>query len=431
MNKNINSGRGYLSQVWTNLTNITPVKGEGIYLYDEEGNRYMDFTSGIGVTNTGHSHPYVVKEVQKQAESLLFAQMNCVINHRSSELAAKLNELTPKHLNRFFFSNSGAEATESSVKLAKAATGRSNLIVFQGSFHGRTHLTMGMTTSKTIYRHKYHPLPSGIFVAPFPNSFYYGWDEDSTIDFCIKELDLLLQGQTAPDETAAIIIEPVLGEGGYVPAPKRFLHHLRKICDLHGIMLIIDEVQSGFGRTGKLFSFDHSDVKPDILVMAKGLGSGLPISAIASTESIMNQWEPGTHGGTYGGGSTIPTAAACATIDVLIQENLIQNAADRGAQLVAGLKNLQSRFPFIGDVRGQGLMIGTEFINEDRSPNSRVTSAVIQYCLEQNLILMGCGTYKNVIRWIPPLVVSETEIDKSLSIFEKALDMASKKDTIL
>ncbi|MCA0933645.1 MULTISPECIES: aspartate aminotransferase family protein [Lutimonas] len=423
MNKTINSGRDYLSPVWTNLTEITPVKGEGIYLYDEAGQCYMDFTSGIGVTNTGHSHPYIVKEVQKQAESLLFAQMNCVINHRSSELAEKLNSLTPEHLNRFFFSNSGAEATESSVKLAKAATGRSNIIVFQGSFHGRTHLAMAMTTSKTIYRQKYHPLPSGIFVAPFPNAFYYGWDEDSTVDFCIKELDLLLKGQTSPDETAAIIIEPVLGEGGYVPAPKRFLQHLRKICDQYGIMLIIDEVQSGFGRTGKLFSFEHSEVKPDILVMAKGLGSGLPISAIASNETLMNKWIPGTHGGTYGGGSTLPTAAACATIDVLLNEHLIENASARGVQLVEGLKNLQEKFPFMGDIRGQGLMIGTEFINPDRSPNPEVASNIISHCLEQNLILMGCGTYKNVIRWIPPLVVTESEINKSLRIFEKALEL--------
>ena len=423
MKKTINSGRSYLSPVWTNLTEITPVKGEGIYLYDEDGNRYIDFTSGIGVTNTGHSHPYVVKEVQLQAESLLFAQMNCVINPRSAELAAKLNTITPEHLNRFFFSNSGAEATESSVKLAKAATGRSNIIVFQGSFHGRTHLAMAMTTSKTIYRHKYHPLPSGIFVAPFPNAFYYGWDEESTVDFCIKELDLVLQGQTAPDETAAIIIEPVLGEGGYVPVPKRFLHHLRKICDEHGILLIIDEVQSGFGRTGKLFSFEHSEVKPDILVMAKGLGSGLPISAIASSETLMNKWTPGTHGGTYGGGSTLPTAAACATIDVLIHEHLIENAAERGSQLVEGLKRLQEKHPIIGDIRGQGLMIGTEFINVNGGPDPEVASTIIRHCLAQNLILMGCGTYKNVIRWIPPLVVSESEINQSLQIFEKALEL--------
>ena len=329
---------------------MQPVKGEGIYLYDSEGERYMDFTSGIGVVNTGHCHPRVVRAIQEQAKQLLFGQMNCVIPPTTIQLATKLDEVTPPHIDRFFFANSGAEATEGSVKLAKAATGRPNVIVFQGSFHGRTHLTMAMTTSKTVYRHKYQPLPSGVFVAPFPYAYYYGWDEATTIDFCKKQLDLLLCGQTAPDETAAIIIEPVLGEGGYVPAPAAFLHHLWEVCDAHGILLIIDEVQTGFGRTGKLFCFEHAGVKPDIIVMAKGLGSGLPLSAIASSAEIMNRWTPGTHGGTYGGGSTLAGAAALATIEVIREEGLLNNTVDRGAQLTQGLKELQKKFPVIGDV---------------------------------------------------------------------------------
>ncbi len=410
-----------LSPVWTHLTNIQPVKGEGIYLYDSEGKQYMDFTSGIGVINTGHCHPKVVAAIQEQAKHLLFGQINCVIPPTTVQLAEKLNELTPEHINRFFFANSGAEATEGSVKLAKSATGRQNIIVFQGSFHGRTHLTMAMTTSKTAYRHKYHPLPSGIFVAPFPYTYYYGWDEETTIEFCKKQLDLLLCAQTAPDETAAIIIEPILGEGGYVPAPAAFLHHLREICDEHGILLIMDEVQSGFGRTGKLFCFEHAGVKPDIIVMAKGLGSGLPISAIASTEKLMNKWIPGTHGGTYGGGSAIASAAACVTIDVIKEEGLVENAEVRGKQLHDGLIKLQQRFPIIGDVRGLGLMLATEFSNTDGSPNSELASKVVKACIEKNLLLLTCGSYKNVIRWIPPLVVTEEQITESLSIFESSL----------
>ena len=255
-----------LSTVCTHLTKINAVRGEGIYLYDAAGEQYIDFTSGIGVVSTGHCHPRVVQAIQEQAGKLLFGQMNCVVPAVANDLAEKLKEITPAHIDSFFFSNSGAEATEASIKLAKTVTGRPNVIVFQGSFHGRSHLAMAMTTSRTIYRSGYQPLPGGIFVAPFPYSYYYGWDEETTVAFCEKQLDLLFQGQTAPSETAAIIIEPVLGEGGYVPAPASFLQHLQLICNKHGIMLILDEVQSGFGRTGKMFCFEHASVKPDIIV---------------------------------------------------------------------------------------------------------------------------------------------------------------------
>ncbi len=411
-----------LSPVWTHLTHVQPVKGEGIYLYDEQGNRYTDFTSGIGVINTGHCHPKVVAAVKQQADQLLFGQMNCVIPPASVCLAEKLNEVTPPHINRFFFANSGAEATEGCVKLAKAATGRQNVIVFQGSFHGRTHLAMAMTTSKTVYRHKYQPLPGGIFVAPFPYAYYYGWDEDTAVDFYIKQLDLVLRGQTAPDETAAIIIEPILGEGGYVPAPARFLQHLRKVCDEHGILLIIDEVQSGFGRTGQFFCYEHAGIKPDILVMAKGLGSGLPISAIGASESLMKKWTPGTHGGTYGGGSAIASAAACATIDTLKEEGLVANASERGQQLVDSLKKLQAKHPCIGDVRGKGLMIATEFSRATGEPDPEKALSVLKACLDKKLLLLLCGTYKNVIRWIPPLIVTEEELVEALVVFEGALE---------
>ncbi|MFV0336658.1 MAG: aspartate aminotransferase family protein [Chthoniobacterales bacterium] len=401
---------------------MRPIRGEGIFLFDENGNRYIDFTSGIGVINTGHCHPRIVRAIQEQAQKLIFAQMNCVIPNTAIKLASKLNEITPSHINRFFFSNSGSEATEAAVKLAKSATGRSNIIVFQGSFHGRTHLSMAMTTSKTVYRHKYQPLPAGIFVAPFPYAYYYGWDEATTIDFCKKQLDLVLTGQTAPDETAAIIIEPVIGEGGYVPAPAKFLHHLREVCNEHGILLILDEVQSGFGRTGKFFCFEHAEVKPDIIVMAKGLGSGFPISAIASTSELMDKWPPGTHGGTYGGGSALAAAAAMETIDVMIEEDLLGNSMARGNQLKEGLLAIQKKYPIIGDVRGMGLMVAAEFSNGDKTPNTEITSKVIGSCIEKGLLLLSCGSYKNVARWIPPLVVTEDQINEALSIFETALE---------
>ncbi|RME50805.1 MAG: aspartate aminotransferase family protein [Caldilineae bacterium] len=409
-----------LSPVWTHLTTIQPVRGEGIYLYDAEGNRYMDFTSGIGVTNTGHCHPRVVQAIQEQAARLIFGQMNIVIPPPTLALAEALNEHTPPALNCYFFSNSGAEAVEASVKLARHATGKRNLIVFQGSFHGRTAQTMAMTTSKYIYRYNYQPLPGGIFVAPYPYPHFYGWDEEQTTDFCLRQLDALLHGQTKPEETAAVVIEPVLGEGGYVPAPLGFLRALRELCTQNDILFIADEVQSGFGRTGRFFAFEHAGIEPDIVVMAKGLGSGMPISGIAAPRALMEKWVPGTHGGTYGGGSALAAASALATIQVIREEGLVENAAARGEQLLAGLRALQQQHPVMGDVRGRGLMVAVEFTRHGQ-PDKATAKAVQQACLRQNLLLLTCGTYENVIRWIPPLIVTAGQIEEALDIFRRAL----------
>jgi 4-aminobutyrate aminotransferase len=411
----------YLAPVWTHLTDIEPVRGEGAYLYDADGNAYLDFTCGIGVTNTGHNHPHVVNAIKEQADKLIFGQMNIVMNPQFAQLAEALNAITPPRIDRFFFSNSGAEATEAAVKLARHATGKTNIIVFQGSFHGRTAQTMAMTTSKTIYRHKYQPLPGGIFVAPFPASYYYGMSDDEATDFAMKQLTYLIKGQTSPDETAAIIIEPVLGEGGYIPAPDGFLQALREFATQHDILLVLDEVQSGFGRTGKIFAFEHADIEPDIIIMAKGLGSGMPISGIASRADLMEKWVAGSHGGTYGGGNAIVGAAARATVEVMQKENLPDNASRMGERLMDGLRDLQAEFPIIGDVRGRGLMVATEFTHPDGTPAPDITKQIIQGVLERNLLMLSCGTFSNVVRWIPPLIVSETDIDKALDIFAQAL----------
>ena len=396
---------------------MRPVRGKGVYLYDNDGNRYIDFTSGLGVVNTGHCHPKIVSAIHKQASELLFAQMNCVVSPAVCKLSQKLNAITPKSINQFFFSNSGAEATEAAIKLAKSATKRSQIIVFQGSFHGRTHLTMAMTTSKTIYRRGYQPLPSGIIVAPFPHPFHYGWDEDKTIEFCKTQVENLLHSQSSPEETAAIIIEPVLGEGGYIPAPPKFIEYLRKLCHKHSILLIIDEVQSGFGRTGKFFCFEHTSIEPDILIMAKGLGSGLPISAIGASKELMSKWAPGSHGGTFGGGSLLSIVAASATIDVILDEKLHENARILGSYLLESLCTLKSKYQSIIEVRGMGLMIGVEFINTE------ITKKIQSNCLKQKLLLLTCGTYSKTIRWIPPLIISKDQIIKALSIFEDSLNL--------
>ncbi len=409
-----------LSNVLTHATDIVADHAEGVYIYDSKGTEYLDFTSGIGVTSTGHCHPKVVSAIKKQAESLIFGQLNIVVHKPVLELIAKLKGIVPSGLDRFFFSNSGAEAVEAAVKLAKRATGRSNIIVFQGSFHGRTHLTMSMTTSKTIYRAQYQPLVPGIFVTPYPYSFYYGWDDDETSRFALKELERLFKSQTIPEETAAIIIEPVLGEGGYVVPPRGFIKTLREICDKYGILLIADEIQSGFGRTGKYFAMDHEDVTPDIMVMAKGLASGMPLSCIAYKRDLEKNWLPGSHGGTYGG-NPVSCAAAVATIDVLSNEKLVANAAVRGKQLLEGLETLKKKDERIGDVRGLGLMAATEFVR-DNEPDPETTKAVIAEAANRNLLLLSCGTFGNVVRWIPPLIVNEAQIEKALTIFEDALE---------
>jgi 4-aminobutyrate aminotransferase len=410
----------HLSPVWTHYTDIIVSRAEGANLYDLDGREYLDFTCGIGVTNTGHCHPKVVEAIRQQAGLLLHGQANIVLHQPMLELVRALLPVVPPGIDGFFFSNSGAEAVEGAVKLARHATGRPNVIVFQGSFHGRTSSTMALTTSKTVYRTGYQPLPSGVFVAPYPYAYRYGWGEEQTSQWCLEELDLLLHTQTAPQETAAILIEPVLGEGGYVVPPASFLRGLRELCDQHGIMLIADEIQSGFGRTGRWFAVEHFDLKPDIMTVAKGLGSGLPISGVFSRLDLMKKWTPGSHGGTYGG-NAVAAAAAVATIEAIQSEGMLGNAQVRGQQLVSGLRHLQEEYPVIGDVRGLGLMIGVEFRDAQRKPDKTTAKAVAHACLDRGLIMLTCGPWDNTIRWIPPLVVSEAQIAQALAIFAESL----------
>jgi 4-aminobutyrate aminotransferase len=412
-----------ISPIWGRAVPETLIaeRGEGAYLYTTDGRRLLDFTCGIGVTNTGHAHPRVVQAVQEQAAKLLHGQANIVYHEPLIRLTEELSTIVPSQLDSFFFSNSGAEILEASVKLAKHATRRQNIVVFSGSFHGRTHLTMAMTTSKTIYRAGYQPLVPGIFVAPFPYAYQYGWDEETTTDHCLKELKLLLKAQTAPEETAAMVIEPVLGEGGYVVPPRRFMQELREVCDHYGILLVVDEVQSGFGRTGRWFGFEHFGIAPDMITMAKGLASGMPLSALAASGELMRKWPPGSHGGTYGG-NAVACAAAVATIRTLKEERLIENAEQRGGVLMAGLRRLQEEHPEIGDVRGLGLMVATEFTTPDREPWTDRAKAVARHALGEGLMLLTCGAYDNTLRWIPPLIVNEAQIKDAMGMFENALN---------
>jgi 4-aminobutyrate aminotransferase len=413
-----------LSPVWSRANDLVAVRGEGAYLYDEDGNAYLDFTTGIGVTNTGHCHPRVVEAIRQQAGLLLHGQANIAWHPPLLQLVAELQTIVPAHIDGFFFSNSGAEAVEGALKLARSATGRTNVIVFQGSFHGRTVGTMSLTTSKTIYRAGYQPLMPGVFVTPYPYAYRYGWEEEQTSQWCLEELRYLLITQTAPHETAAILVEPVLGEGGYVVPPRSFMQGLRQIASEHGILLIADEIQSGFGRTGQWFAFQHFDLSPDIMVIAKGLASGLPLSGVLAPLSLMSKWTPGSHGGTYGG-NAVSAAAAVATIQTIREEKLLENARVRGAQLLEGLRSLQTDHAKIGEVRGLGLMIGVEFRDADGNPDKITAKAIQKSCFEQRLLLLTCGPWDNTIRWIPPLIVSEEQVESGLRIFERALQASA------
>lgn len=411
----------HMSPAYSRIFNFVAERAEGSYIYTVDGRRLLDFTCGIGVTNTGHCHPKVVEAIREQAGNFIHAQANVVIHKPMLQLIEELRQIAPPSIDSFFFANSGAEALENAVKIARVATGRQNVIVFSGSFHGRTAGTMVLTTSKTVYRSGFGPLPSGVFVAPFPYAFRLKMTEAEASEYALEQLEYLLASQTAPKETAAILVETVLGEGGYVVPPVSFIKGLREICDKHGIMLIFDEVQAGFGRTGKWFAFEHFNVVPDIITAAKGLASGMPLSGVFSSTDIMLRLDVGSIGGTYGG-NAVACASAVATIRAMRDEKMLENASERGIQLMTGLRKLQDEYPQIGDVRGRGLMIGTEFIVDNKPAKAKpLVKEIIHAAEEHDLLLLSCGTYDNTIRWIPPLNVTAEQINDGLSIFSNSL----------
>lgn len=411
----------HLSPLLTQSTNVLAVRGAGSHLFDESGRSYLDFTSGIGVTSTGHCHPKVVEAVRHQVGQLIHGQVTTVMHPRLLELTERIGAHLPHPIDSMFFANAGTEAVEAAVRLVRQATGRTNLIVFQGSFHGRTTAALAMTTSKTTYRAGLQPLMSGVFVAPFPSKFRYGWSEDQTTEFCLREFDHLLATQTSPAETAGVFIEPVLGEGGYVPVTAGFLEGIAERCRQHGIIFVADEVQSGFGRTGKFWAYEHGDATPDLIIMAKGIASGFPLSAIAASTELMSKGWPGSQGGTYGG-NAVAAAAAIATLDVIEQGGLVERSASLGVVLTGLLKELASEHPYrIGDVRGPGLMVATEFVDDFGNPDPATAKAVLKAAEAEGLLLLGCGAYGNIIRWIPPLIVTEAEIAEGVDMFRRAL----------
>jgi 4-aminobutyrate aminotransferase len=416
--------------VWSRITNLVIERGEGSWLITTDGERYLDYTAGIGVVNTGHAHPRVVAAIQGQAAKLLHGQQNIVFHEAGLRLYERLPHLLPGGPWSAFLSNSGAEAVEAAVKLARVATGRPAIIAFRYGFHGRTGQAMALTAAKDVYRGAFEPLPGSVYHAPYPYCYRAsGGAHDPSACTCDweEQLDLLFHQLVYPDKVAAIIVEPVIGEGGYiVPSPK-FLPRLRAITRKHGILLIADEVQTGFGRTGEMFAVRHWDVEPDILVMAKGIASGLPLSGILARKDLMDRFPPGSHGGTYGG-NVVSCAAANATLDVIEGEGLVDNARQRGTQLLDGLRRACAGRTTVGDVRGLGLMVAVELVKpgegDGRVPNPELTKRVQQEAFARNLLVLTAGTYVNVIRIIPPLVTTAGEVDRAIGILTEALDAA-------
>ena len=409
------------------LKQATPVlveRAEGVRVFDGEGRGYLDFTAGIGVTSTGHCHPRVVEAVREQAGKLIHGQYTTVMHRPLLELTERLGTVLPPGLDSLFYANSGSEAIEAALRLARQATGRPNIVVFSGGFHGRTVAAASLTRSGTKFSAGFAPLMAGVHTAPFPYAYHYGWDVETATDFALKELDYLFATATAPNDTAAIFVEPVLGEGGYVPANTRFMAGLRERADRYGILLVVDEVQTGFGRTGRFWGHQHFDVRPDIQVIAKGLASGFPISGIAASEELMSKAWPGSQGGTYGG-NAVACAAALATLSVIEDENLVDNAAEQGRRLLDGARKIAADAPAIGDVRGLGLMVGAEFTTADGEPDTATAQRAHAAAARQGLLLLTCGAYSNVVRMIPPLVVSADDVDEGLRLWSAAVAEAT------
>jgi 4-aminobutyrate aminotransferase len=410
-----------LSPAYSRYSDLVVESAEGAHLYTVDGRDVLDFGSGIGVVNLGHRHPDVVAAVHAQVDRLWHTSVTA-LNTVAVEAAEALVRITPPGLDTVFFCNSGAEAVEGAIKLARKATGRSEIIAFRGGFHGRTYGALTLTASKSKYHQGMGPLLPGVHHVEYPYCLRRcPTDASGRCRIAAgEEIERLLDTTVAPSDVAAIVVEPVLGEGGYVVPPAEFLPSLRRICDRHGILLVADEVQSGVGRTGRNFAVDHSGVVPDIMCVAKGFGNGMPIGALVAPAAVMRAWHPGDHGTTFGG-NPVACAAATAVVDVLERERIPERAAALGASTMQRLRSWQAWAPALADVRGLGLMIGLEFLHADRTPAADVVTAVRKLALQSDLLLLSCGTDENVIRLVPPLTIPEAELSRGLDVLERSL----------
>lgn len=418
--KNENVPRGPFNTMQT-----FAVKGEGALLTDVDGNTFIDFAGAIGTLNVGHCPPRVVEALKDQVEKYIHPCFHVMMYEPYIQLAEKLNEITPgSHSKKTFFLNSGAEAVENAVKIARKYTGRKGIISFERGFHGRTLLGMSLTSKVKPYKDGYGPFAPDTYKIPYP--YYYRKPEEISAERLDQELleslETFFLVEASADDIAAIIMEPVQGEGGFIVPSRTFVQGIKQICEKYGILFIADEIQTGFGRTGKMFAMEHYGVVPDLMTMSKSIAAGLPISAVTGRSEIMDAPNPGEIGGTYGG-SPLGCVAALEVIEMLEQDGLIDRANVIGDQIVSRVQSLQSKFPFLGEVRGLGAMIALEIVKDQQSkaPDKELTSRIVQECHRRGLIILTAGIYGNVIRMLTPLVITDEQLAEALEIFEEVL----------
>jgi 4-aminobutyrate aminotransferase len=403
-------------------TDLGIVRAKGAVLYTDDGQEILDLACGVAVTNVGHNHPRVVASAHTQIDTLLHAGHNIGVYPTYVELAERLIEQVAFDA-KVFFANSGAEALEAGVKLAMHVTGRTTLVAFKHGFHGRTLATTALSASAASYRARYGAALPHVHHVDFPNAFARASSEREETTRCLAELDDLFRLVVPTEDVAAIVVEPFQGEGGYVPAPTEFLRGLRERADVYGIALVFDEVQSAFGRTGKMFAYEHSGVEPDVLALAKGIANGLPLGAIVARAAMMDRWPAGAHGGTFGG-NPVACAAALSVLDVLT-EGALQNACEVGARLKAGLEHIADLLPLPSEVRGTGVMLALELRHHDGTPATEVITRARQLALEKGVLVLSCGVDKNVLRLMPPTTLTSAEADIAIDSLQAALTAAA------
>ncbi len=412
-----------LAEDWPGLPLVS---ASGLELHCADGRTYLDFTSGVATTNTGHCHPRVVQAAQRQIGLLIHHAVGIAFHEPLLRLAEALAAVTPDGLDTFFFSNSGSEAVEGAVKLARYVTRRPVVIAFQGGFHGRTYMSASLTTAKAAYRLNYEPFVGSVYFAPYADVFHCDHPDDParcSAD-ALAELRTVLDRIVPPSEVACLVVEPVQGEGGYIVPPRAFLAGLRQICDEIGALLVFDEVQTGFGRTGQMFAAQTFEVYPDVMAVGKAIASGFPLAATVARPDLMRAWLSGSHGTTFGG-NPVSCAAALATLAIIEDEGLLANGRTQGEQLLIGLKELKTRHEPISDVRGLGLMAALEFGQPDE-PRQDVARRVLDACLQRGLLFYMAGSHSQVIRMMPPLVLTSGHVDRALAILEDALTEVEK-----
>jgi 4-aminobutyrate aminotransferase len=423
----IDRDRKFVSPSYTRDYPFVIARGEGAVVEDVDGNRFLDCAAGIAVNSTGVSHPDVVAAIVEQAQKFIHMSGTDFYYEPQVRLAEALSAIVPIDGDvRTFFGNSGTEATEAAIKLARYHTKRQGIIAFIGAFHGRSMGALSLTASKAIQRRGFAPFMPGVYHAPYPDTYRFDGSADQCAELALSFIrDTILVHLIPPDEVSAIVVEPIQGEGGYIVPPKAFLQGLRELATQHGMVLVVDEVQSGMGRTGKMFASEHFDLKADVVNIAKGIASGLPLGVTCARADIMT-WPPGAHASTFGG-NPVSCAAANATIK-LLEDSLVANAADVGAYLLDGLRALQEKHPLLGDVRGRGLMIGIELVRDPKTKERAVEerNALIQAMFRRGVLVLGAG--RNAMRLAPPLVFSKTQADSVLEVFDQALVEVTARD---